>query len=314
MSQDVELSVIVPVCDLFDNSGALARKYLDDLSQTGRPFELVYVLDGEHADVLQELNELAGDDARLRIVQLTKNFGEATALAAGFAYTSGETILTLPAYQQLKQGEIHKVLAELEHCDMAVATRRPSPSNSSNFKETRRKVFHWLVNLATGQSFRDMGCGVRAMTRGVADELPLYGDHYRFLPVLSASRGFRVNQVDVAETDSHETEFSHGPRAYLARLLDIFAMIFLTRFTKKPLRFFGTIGSVVFALGAVFLLYIVIQRLFFGVALADRPALLLTSLFVVLGLQIFALGLIAELIIFTHAKDMKEYSIERVVN
>jgi hypothetical protein len=90
--------------------------------------------------------------------------------------------------------------------------------------------------------------------------------------------------------------------------------VFLTRFTKKPLRFFGTIGSVVFALGAIFLTYLVILKLFFGVALADRPALLLSSLMVVLGLQVFALGLLGELIIFTHAKDMKEYTIEKIVN
>jgi hypothetical protein len=106
----------------------------------------------------------------------------------------------------------------------------------------------------------------------------------------------------------------HGARVYMARLLDIFAIVFLTRFTKKPLRFFGTIGSVVFAVGAAILAYLVVQRLFFGIALADRPALLLTSLMVVLGLQVFALGLLGELIIFTHAKDMKEYTIEKIVN
>ena len=314
MNHDVELSVIVPVCELFDSSGDLAKAYLDELSQTGRQFELVYVLDGEHTDVLRGLNELAAGDARLRIVQLAKNFGEATALTAGFAYTSGATILTLPAYKQLENNEIRKVLAELEHCDIAVASRVQSAAAVSKFKSARRKAYHWLVGFASGESFRDIGCGVRAMKRDVADELPLYGSQFRFLPVLAARRGFRVHQVDVAETGSDRTEVKHRPRAYMARLLDIFALIFLTRFTKSPLRFFGAIGSSIFVLGAAFLSYIVIERLFFGVALADRPALLLTSLMVVLGVQVFALGLIAELIIYTHAKDLKEYTIEKIVN
>jgi hypothetical protein len=168
--------------------------------------------------------------------------------------------------------------------------------------------------MATGESFSDLGCGGRAFKRAVADELPLYGDQYRFFSLLATRRGFRVNEVPVRETERDQISDRHGIRDYLARLLDILAIVFLTRFTKKPLRFFGTIGSVVFAFGAVFLTYLVIQRLFFGVALADRPALLLSSLMVVLGLQVFALGLLGELIIFTHAKDMKEYTIEKIVN
>jgi hypothetical protein len=159
-----------------------------------------------------------------------------------------------------------------------------------------------------------MSCGVRAFTRNVADELHIYGDQYRFFPILAARRGFKVTEVKVRETDRTQVFTRHGPRAYLARALDIFALIFLARFTKKPLRFFGTIGTGVFVVGAAFLSYLVIERTFFGVGLADRPALLLSSLLVVLGLQVFALGLLGELIIFTHAKDIKEYTIERIVN
>jgi hypothetical protein len=97
-------------------------------------------------------------------------------------------------------------------------------------------------------------------------------------------------------------------------VLDIFSVVFLVRFTKKPIRFFGMLGSITFLIGGLVLMYIIGQRLFFGVGLADRPALLVSSLLTVLGLQIFALGLIGELIIFTHAREMKEYTIEKVVN
>ena len=153
MIQDVELSVIVPVCDLYDKSGVLARDYLEELAQIGKQFELLYVLDGEHKDLIEALNELASADSRLRIVQLAKNFGEATALTAGFAYTTGSSILTLPAYIQIKKGEIRKVLDELQNCDVAVATRVTRAASTSRFKSTRRKLFHWLVSATTGQSF-----------------------------------------------------------------------------------------------------------------------------------------------------------------
>jgi glycosyltransferase involved in cell wall biosynthesis len=313
MSADVEISAIVPVVKLVDPDGRLVREYLEVLESTGRSFELVYVLDGEHAQLLDQLWAIAQSDPRLRVIQLAKNFGEASALTAGFENTRGPVVLTLPAYAQVETGAIRAVLDALRHCDVAIAARTRE-SATSPFKAARRRAFHWLVRIATGQSFSDVGCGVRALKREVVDELPLYGDQYRFIPLLAARRGFNVCEVPVRAAESGRLYDRHGVSGYLARLLDIFAIVFLTRFTKKPLRFFGTIGSGIFAVGAVFLAYLAVQRLVFGIALADRPALLLTSLMVVLGMQVFALGLLGELIIFTHARDMKEYSIERIVN
>lgn len=314
MSEQIEISAIVPVIELVDSTGNLVRQYLEALDQTGKRFELVYVLDGEHVGTLKYLTEIASNEHRLRIVQLAKNFGEASALTAGFACTTGKVILTLPAYAQVEIAEIPRVLDELRNCDVAVATRVPRSAAASRFNIIRRRLFHWLVRKATGESFSDMGCGVRALKRDVADELPIYGDQYRFFALLATRRGFKVNEVKVKENERDQVFDRHGITDYLARLLDIFAIVFLTRFTKKPLRFFGAIGSIIFAFGSIFLVYVIIQRLFFGVGLADRPALLLTSLMVVLGLQVFALGLLGELIIFTHAKEMKEYTIEKIVN
>src|SRR5688572_2485356 len=102
MSYEVEISAIVPVVRLFDSSGKLARRYVEMLERTGRSFELVYVLDGEHAGFLEQITRLAESDVRIRLVQLAKSFGEASALTAGFASTTGKVILTLPAYAQVE--------------------------------------------------------------------------------------------------------------------------------------------------------------------------------------------------------------------
>lgn len=313
MSDRLEISAIVPVCELFAEGTDLPGRYIAALEKTGKPFELVYVMDGAHAALIRQLSELAAEDQRIRIIQLAKTFGEAAALSAGFEYTSGEIVLTLPAYPQVGDDDIGNVIKGLENSDIAVAVRDKTNSKLSTVKRVRRDLYHWLVYIATREKYRDMGCGLRALKRSVADELPIYGDQYRFFPILAARRGFKVSEVTVTEaSDAFDPE--HRVRDYFARALDIFALIFLVRFTKKPLRFFGTIGSAVFVVGAVFMSYIVIERAFFNVALADRPALLLSSLLVVLGLQVFALGLLGELIIFTHAKDIKEYTIEKRVN
>jgi hypothetical protein len=154
---------------------------------------------------------------------------------------------------------------------------------------------------------------VRLFSRAVAHEVPLYGDQHRFLPALASRRGFRVREIELRQSPKDRFHGHYRLREYLHRFLDVLTVFFLVRFTKKPLRFFGTIGFIAAGIGGVATAILVFQKLFFGQALAGRPALLLASLLVVLGVQTFALGLIGELIIFTHATGMKEYTIRRVI-
>jgi len=159
-----------------------------------------------------------------------------------------------------------------------------------------------------------MGCGVRLFSKKVAQEVTIYGDQHRFLPLLVSQKGFRVAEVELPQSQSDMHKRLYTPGVYLRRLLDILTVFFLVKFTKKPLRFFGLIGSIIFILGLLFLAYVVFERLFFDLPLADRPALLLSSLLVVLGVQVFVLGLIGELVIFTHATELDEYEIEEIID
>lgn len=312
MTQTVNITVVVPVSERHDDVRSLYTEYRDALDTYGVKYEFLFVLDGPFPAVLEQLKQLKEQGEPLRIIKLAKWFGEATALTAGFERCSSDIILTLPAYHQVEPSAIPKILAELHNYDMVIGRRYPRID--SWFNRIQTQVFHGIINVITGSSFRDLGCGVRGFKRSVVTELPLYGDQHRFLPLLASRVGFKVREVDVAQ--SHKEKFWRLYRigVYPRRLLDILTVFFLVKFTKKPLRFFGLIGATTFMLGAIITLYLVIERLFFKVALAERPALLLSSLLVVLGVQIFALGLIGELIIFTHAKDIKEYTIEEIIN
>jgi hypothetical protein len=161
--------------------------------------------------------------------------------------------------------------------------------------------------------FSDLGCSARAMRRTVLEEIRLYGEQQRFLPVLAERQGFRVLEVKVRQSAHDRYDQIYPPRAYTRALLDVFNIFFLVRFTRKPLRFFGMIGVVLFMLGAVELLYLLYQRIALAIPLSDRPALLLATLLIVLGIQIFALGLLGELIIFAHAGASKDYQVEQIV-
>jgi hypothetical protein len=174
-------------------------------------------------------------------------------------------------------------------------------------------MFHTLVRWMTGFDLHDLGCSARAMRRQVLEEVVLYGDQHRLLPVLADRQGFRVLEIEVKQSSLDRYDGGYRTREYAHRLLDVFAVFFLVRFTKKPLRFFGMVGASILCIGSALVLYLVADRLVFGEGLANRPALLLSSLLVVLGLQLFALGLLGELIIFTHARGMKDYQVDRVI-
>ena len=311
MNKKVDVSVIVPVSERFDDVAVLYKEYKEALQATDNSFEFVYVLDGEFPDVLADLISLQASGEQITIIKLAKWFGEATALTAGFEHSSGDMILTLPAYFQIESVDIPKLLTELQNNDMVVARRWPRIDSSVNQFQTR--LFHWALGF-TGCTFQDLGCAVRAFKRQVINEVTVYGDQHRFLPVLAERRGFQISEIDVRQSTQDSQRRVYSPGVYIRRLLDFITVFFLVKFTKKPLRFFGLIGSGTLAIGGIMLLVLIIERLFFGEALADRPALLLSSLLIVLGVQVFAIGLIGELIIFTHAKDLKEYTIAEIIN
>jgi glycosyltransferase involved in cell wall biosynthesis len=307
----IQLSVIVPVGARHADVVALHNEYQDGLKSSGLCCEFIYVLDGSFPDVRDGLDSLQRAGEKITVVSLTRTFGESTALMAGFEQAAGDTLLTLPAYHQIQGADIHRLLSALGTADIVVARRWP---RASGLLETaRRGAFHGLVSWTTGLKLRDLGCGARAMTRQVLEEISLYGDQHRLLPVLADRQGFRVLEVDVRQSAEDHFEGVYRTREYAHRMLDIFAVFFLVRFTKKPLRFFGMVGASTLIVGSAFVLYLVIDRLFFGQALANRPALLLSSLLVVLGLQLFALGLLGELIIFVHAGQTKDYQVDRVI-
>jgi glycosyltransferase involved in cell wall biosynthesis len=311
-ADQIDFSVIIPVGERHADIVSLYAEYRAALRTLGVRFETIFVVDGPHKDAADALRRLGGEGEKLTVVSLTRSFGEATALMAGFQHAGGRYIATLPAYYQIEASEVAKLVQALDSADLVIAHRFPRAGGP--FEALRRRTFHRMIAAVTGTRFNDLGCAVRVMKREVMEEIALYGDQHRFLPLLAVRQGFRVLEITVRQSAQDHFEGVYRPREYAHRMLDIFTVFFLVRFTKKPLRFFGMLGVSTFGIGAVLVAWLVFDRLVLRHALADRPALILSSLLVVIGLQLFALGLLGELIIFTHAREIKDYQIEKVVH
>ena len=300
------ISVVVVVTRDTGDIAAAYRSYRPVLARLGRPVEYIYVVDGQMPQAMRALRELKAAGEPVEILSFATPFGEAAALTVGFRHAAGDIVFTLTPYEEVSPEALPTLLEALDGTDLVVARRvlGGMPAKSRKFDS--------VVNALFGTSLQDIRCGVRVMRAEVAKELVIYGNQHRFLPLLAQSQGFAVREVDVPSR--------HPPKARsvlmpvdASLLLDVITVYFLLRFVRKPFRFFGGFGFAVLALGALFTLYLVASRLFFGVPLVDRPALVISTLMVVLGIQIISVGLIGEIVAFTYAKEIKDYRVDRIV-
>jgi glycosyltransferase involved in cell wall biosynthesis len=306
------LSVIVPVGRRHGDAALVHGEYKAGLEALGQPYELIYVLDGPLPEFEADLRQLNAAGERFTVVGLSRSFGEATAIMAGFGKAVGATILILPAHLQVKGSEIPKLVASLDGIDLVLGRRWPRAGGF--FERFRRWAFHGLLARVTHLQYNDLACGAKAFRRQVLEEINIYGDQHRYLAILADRQGFRTRETALEQSPHDRNTTVYGPREYLRSVIDIFTVFFLVRFTKRPLRFFGMVGLTTFGAGVLWTAVLVVQRVAFERALADRPALLLSTLLVVLGLQVFALGLLGELIIFTHARNLKDYQVAEIIS
>ena len=314
MKNQIDLSAIIVYYEkyLYDNVAELHNDYKTSLEASNLNYEFIYVVDGQLPSVIDELNKLYKSGERIKVVKLGKWFGDATALQVGFEQSSGELILTLPSYKQVDEKDIPKLIQAVNNKDMIVSWRWPRLDGILNNLQSGvfNKVIKWIV----GSDFHDLKCSVRLFKREVLEKIYMYGDQDRFLPLIACKYGFKVEEVKVTQAKKDAVQKFYPFANYIARFLELISIFFLVKFTKKPIRFFGSTGLITFAIGFILAIILFIERAFLGVALADRPIVLVSILLMIFGIQSFAIGLVGELIIFTHAKDIKDYIIETVID
>ena len=314
MKKQIDLSAIIIYYEKYsyDDVIELHNAYKASLEAANLNYEFIYVVDGLLPSVIDELNKLYKLGERIKVVKLGKWFGDATALQVGFEQSSGELILTLPSYKQVDEKDIPKLIQAVNNKDMIVSWRWPRLDGILNNLQSGvfNKVIKWIV----GSDFHDLKCSVRLFKREVLEKIYMYGDQDRFLPLIASKYGFKVEEVKVTQAKKDAVQKFYPFANYIARFLELVSIFFLVKFTKKPIRFFGSTGLITFAIGFILAIILFIERAFLGVALADRPIVLVSILLMIFGIQSFAIGLVGELIIFTHAKDIKDYIIETVID
>jgi glycosyltransferase involved in cell wall biosynthesis len=307
-----DVSVVIPISDRHDDMTQVYKLYATELEKMHKTFEFIFVLDGHFPTALDDLQRLVTNKKYVKIIKFSTSYGESAALMEGFKHANGTKILTLASYIQIKPEELHKLFAALEDGYDLVITRR-FPRQDPLVNRIQSSIYHYLLRKLTKAPFRDISSGMRLINKEIVSEFSLYGDLHRFVPIFARHKGIKVKEVEVSQRKEDFHVRLVKPGIYLRRFLDLITLFFLIKFTKKPLRFFGLIGTFLFSLGLFITAYLTLMKFLQDIALSNRPLLLLGILLMVFGIQLFSIGLVSELLLFTHAKELDDYKITEIV-
>ena len=296
------ISVVVPVYDEELTLALLYEELEATLEPLERPWEAVFVDDGSTDGSFAALTRLHAAHGNVRVVRLRRNFGKAAALAAGFAQARGDVVVTIDADLQDVPAEIPRLLAKLDEGFDLVSgwkAKRRDPW----LRRALSKLFNVATSRISGLRLHDLNCGLKAYRAEVLAGLRIYGELHRFLPVLAHYRGYRVAELAVAHRERAHGRSRYGPERYLRGFLDLLTVTFIGRYRHRPLHLFGGLGLLLGAAGVGVLAYLTVVKAT-GEAIGHRPLLLLGVLLVVVGLQLFSLGLLSEMVTSQHEERM----------
>jgi len=305
------ISVIVPTFNNGSDVQAMYRALRQGLENYGESFELIFIDDASTDNTYAQLLEIAQKDRQVKLIRMRTSFGETSALDAGLRHALGERLIFASARVHVNMQSLPRLLQKLdEGFDLVVGWRTPRQDSGVNRLVSR--LFNWLMQKQGKLQLHDINSSVIATHRSVLENIIFYGNLNVFIPVLAARQGYKVAEEQIEQLSGSFRKSVHFAE-YIQRLLDIITVIFLTKYSKKPLHFLGFFGMIFTFAGLAMNLYLFIYRILGFGAIAGRPLLLLGALLLVIGLQMISIGLIGEMIIYTHAREIKEYNIETVV-
>jgi glycosyltransferase involved in cell wall biosynthesis len=292
------VSIVIPVFNEHENLQELVARIEAAMTPTERAFELILVDDGSSDGSQSVLTALARERAWLRPLALIRNYGQSTALQAGFDHALGDLVVTLDGDLQNEPAEIPRLL-ELLDADRSIAV-------VSGWRKDRqdhtwsRKVPSWIANRlissVTGVRLRDYGCALKVYRRSILTNVKLYGELHRFIPALAVEAGARLIEVPVRHHPRTRGSSKYGIDRVFRVLLDLLWVKFMMRFLQRPLHAFGAVGGVLMAVGLAVLVYLAFDKLALGHPIGGRPLLVLGALLTLIGVQLLATGVLGELL------------------
>jgi glycosyltransferase involved in cell wall biosynthesis len=312
----MHLSVVIPIKDERDNLRPLHEQLHAALRPLGQAYELIFVDDGSADGSVEVLRQLALHDPDVKVVQLRRNYGQTPALRAGIDCAKGDVIVTLDGDLQNDPADIPMLLDHLNQGhDVVLGWRKDRQDNLWH-----RKIPSWfgnaLIRWVTGVRIRDMGCTIRAMRRQAAEELGLYGEMHRFIPVLAQQSGHQLLQVPVRHHPRRFGQTKYNLSRSVRVVLDLITVKFLHSYLTRPMHIFGLGGLLCMFVSFLTLALVIFEKLAWAEDMTGNPLLLLSVVLTVVGVQFISMGLIGEVLARTYfeSQGKTSYMIRTTMN
>lgn len=312
----VEVSVIVPVYNEVGNLAQLYRELTTALALQPRCFEIIFVDDGSTDGSVEALRELAGRDTRVKLLLMRRNFGQTPAMHAGIQNAEGDYIVTIDGDLQNDPRDIPRLLATLDQgYDLAHGWRRRRRDRWLS-RKLPSKIANAIISRVTGFRIHDLGCTLKAMRREIAQQLELYGEMHRFIPILAHQLGAKCVEVETHHRPRVHGQTKYGIDRTLRVLLDLITVRYMQKYFASPMKLFGWIGLLCVALSMATFGGAIGMKFYGGVDLTGNPLLMLSVLSLILGTQFFSLGLLGEVCarIYFRNGARHSYEIREAVN
>ncbi len=310
------ISVVIPAYNEEENIPILYEKLKKVLDNIGEGYEIIFVDDGSQDRTPDILKDIAKKDKKVKVIRFRRNYGQTSAIYAGFEHARGEIIITMDADLQNDPEDIPKLLEKVNEGYDIVSGWRKDRKDPFLSRKLPSRIANWIISKVTGVHLHDYGCTLKAYRSEIAKRYRLYGDMHRFLPALAKRFGAKVTEIPVRHHPRLYGSSKYGIDRTIRVILDIFLVKFLNEYITKPLYVFGGIGFLLLFLGVMIELYLTFLKLFLGEDIGDRPLLILGVLLILTGVQLVSTGIIAELIVRTYYESRGErpYVIDEKIN
>lgn len=311
----MELSIVIPLLNESESISELTGWIDRVMKDNGFSYELIYVDDGSRDDSWSVITNLAETNPAIKGIKFRRNYGKAAALTCGFAACHGDVVITMDADLQDSPEEIPELRRMIieEGYDLVSGWKKKRHDPLSKTIPTR--FFNWTTRRMSGIRLHDFNCGLKAYNSSVVKSIEVFGEMHRYIPVIAKWAGFtRIGEKVVQHHKRKYGKTKYGPDRFFKGYLDLLTITFTSRFRKRPMHFFGLLGTLLFFTGFCIAGFLAYERIFFeGYKMTDRPLFYFGLLSMILGTQLFVAGFLGELI-SRSAHDRNSYLIETKKN
>jgi len=307
-----ELSIVITVLNEKDNIKPLIEKLRVDL--TGIDYEVIFVDDGSTDGTQKEIKKMADD--RIILVELRRNYGQSTAMTAGIDHARGKYIAMLDGDLQNDSSDIPMMMEKIKTEDWdVVAGNRKNRKDGAVLRKLPSKIANAIIRRMTGVYIKDYGCTLKIFKREIAEDLGIYGEMHRMIPVLAKLQGATILQVDVKHHPRQYGKSKYGLGRTFRVISDLLTVVFFRKYIQRPMHLFGTVGFIMFILGLIINLYLLTLKIL-GNDIWGKPLLILGLILLLGGIQLITLGFLAEISIriYFEAGRKKTYQVRRIIH